>query len=97
MASERQRIEAFWDWFTKNEVELLKLEGTAEPFWDIALKRIKKVDENLWFEVSREREPVREFIVTADAHVKSFPIAERLVRLGDYIAWKKRQGGSPSA
>jgi hypothetical protein len=42
------------------------------------LEQIKKVDEPLWFELSRDSHPAREFIVTAEGHVSSFPIAEKL-------------------
>jgi hypothetical protein len=73
--------------------------GTAdEPFWDIALEQLKKVDENFWFELSRDTHPAREFIVTAEGHVNSFPLAEELVRLAPkidgwtFIALKPAQG-----
>ena len=62
------------------------------------MEQIKKVDEHLWFELSRDRDPAREFIVTAQGHVGSFAIAENLVRLAPimegwaFIALKPPQG-----
>ena len=97
MVSEKDRIEEFWAWFATHELEFSRL-ALDEPFWDIALEQIKKVDEHLWFELSRERLPAREFIVTAEGHVSSFPIAEELVRLAPnikgwaFIALKPPQG-----
>jgi len=69
-----------------------------EPFWDIAAEHLKKVDEKFWFELSRDRHPAREFIVTAEGHASSFPLAEELVRLAPitegwaFIALKPAQG-----
>jgi hypothetical protein len=97
MADEKHRIEEFWAWFATHKLEFSRL-ALDEPFWDIALEQIKKVDEHLWFELSRDSHPAREFIVTAEGHVSSFPIAETLVRLAPniegwaFIALKPPQG-----
>ena len=62
------------------------------------MEQLKKVDEHFWFELSRDRHPVREFIVTAEGRVNSFPMAEELVRLAPnlkgwtFIALKPPQG-----
>src|SRR5215469_13672049 len=71
-------------------------------FWvateGLAVEQLKKVDEHFWFELSSDRHPAREFIVTAEGHVNSFPIAEELVRLAPktegwtFIALKPAQG-----
>lgn len=98
MAGERDRIEEFWRWFATHNIEFSRLGNTDEPFWDLALERLKKVDEHFWFELSRERDPAREFIVTAEGHIASFPTAEELVRLAPsiegwtFIALKPAQG-----
>jgi hypothetical protein len=97
MADEKHRIEKFWAWFATHKLEFSR-PVLDEPFWDIALEQIKKVDEHLWFELSRDSHPAGEFIVTAEGHVSSFPIAERLVRLAPnlegwaFIALKPPQG-----
>jgi len=85
MLDENDRIEEFWAWFATHKLEFSRL-TLGEPFWDIALEQIKKVDEHLWFELSRNSHPAREFIVTAEGHVSSFPVAEELVRLAPNIA-----------
>lgn len=62
------------------------------------MEQLKKVDEHFWFELSRDRHPVREFIITAQGRVNAFPIAEELVRLAPnlegwvFIALKPPQG-----
>jgi hypothetical protein len=97
MADEKHRIEEFWAWFSTHKLEFSRL-ALDEPFWDIALEQIKKVDKHLWFELSRDSHPAREFIVTAEGHVSSFPIAEKMVRLAPniegwaFIALKPPQG-----
>jgi hypothetical protein len=99
MAGEKDRIEEFWAWFATHNLEFSRLGKRAdEPFWDLALEQLKKIDEHFWFELSRERHPAREFIVTTEGHVDSFPIAEELVRLAPniegwtFIALKPAQG-----
>jgi hypothetical protein len=74
MADEKHRIEEFWVWFRAHEVQFSAL-TPDQPFWDVALEQIKEVDEHLWFELSRHSDPKREFIVTTEGHVSSFPIA----------------------
>ena len=97
MAGEKHRIEEFWAWFAAHKLEFSRL-TLDEPFWDLALEQIKKVDEHLWFELSRDSHPAREFIVTAEGHVSSFPLAEKLVGLAPniegwlFIALKPPQG-----
>jgi hypothetical protein len=85
MADKKDRIEQFWTWFAIHNLEFSRLETADEPFWDLALEQLKKVDEKFWFELSRDRHPAREFIVTTEGHVNSFPIAEELVRLAPKI------------
>lgn len=98
MADERHRIEQFWTWFAAHEPEFSKLGTPSEPFWGMALEQIKKVDEHLWFELSRDRQPAREFIVTAEGYVNSFPTVEELIRFAPtiegwtFIALKPAQG-----
>ena len=86
MSDETQRrIEEFWIWFVAHKEEFSRL-TLDDPFWDAALQRVKKVDENLWLELSRDSDPAREFIITAEGHVNSFPAAEELVRSAPDIA-----------
>lgn len=98
MADEKHPIEQFWAWFVAHQLEFAKLGTSNEPFWAVALEHIKKVDKHLWFELSRDRHPAREFIVTAEGYVHSFPTAEELVRLAPtvegwtFIALKPAEG-----
>ena len=98
MADEKQQIAEFWAWFLAHEPEFSRLGTPNDPFWDLALKQIKKVDEHFWFDLSRDKHPAREFIVTAEGHVNSFSTAEELVRLAPktegwtFVALKPAQG-----
>jgi hypothetical protein len=85
MANEKDRIEEFWAWFSKHIHEFSRPETTGEGIWELALQHLKKVDVHFWFELSRDRHPVREFIVTVEGHTESFPIAEEFVRLAPNI------------
>jgi hypothetical protein len=98
MTDEKDRIGEFWAWFATHNLEFSRLGTADDPFWDLALDQLKKVDENFWFELSRDRHPTHEFIVTTEGHVNSFPLAEELVRLAPkiegwtFIALKPAQG-----
>lgn len=85
MAGEEHRIEKFWAWFVAHQAEFSRLASPDEPFWNVALGQLKSVDEHFWFELSRNRPPVRELIVTAEGHVSSFPTADKLVRLAPKV------------
>jgi hypothetical protein len=85
MASEEHRIEKFWDWFVAHQAEFSRLASPDEPFWDLALEQLKSVDEHLCFELSRDSDPARELIVTAQGHVNSFATAENLVRFAPKV------------
>jgi hypothetical protein len=79
------RIRAFWQWFSDHQSEFNNLSKPDEPFWDVALEQIKKVDERLWIELSGKGDPIREFIVTAEGHVEAFPVVEELISLAPKI------------
>ena len=77
---------AFWQWFAEHRAGFNRLSEPKEPFWDLVLEELKKVDRRLWFELSEIGSAVREFVVTAEGHVEAFPIVETLVRLAPEIA-----------
>jgi hypothetical protein len=85
VATANIKIRAFWKWFTDHESEFRSLSKPDEPFWDLALEKIKTVDERLWFELSAAGSTVREFVVTAEGHVEAFPVVEELVDLAPKI------------
>lgn len=95
---EKLRIEQFWAYFEVHRSEFSKLATPEEPFWDLALEQLQRVDEGLWFELSGCADLPREFIVTAEGHVDLFPVAEKLVSLAPglsewaFIALKPAQG-----
>jgi hypothetical protein len=79
------QIRAFWQWFADHQPEFNSLSNPEDPFWDIAVELIKKIDGRLWFELSEAGSAAREFIVTAEGHVEAFPIVETLVSLAPRI------------
>lgn len=85
MADEKGSIEEVWIWFATHRLEFWRPRSSNEPFWDLALEQLKKVDKHFWFELSRDRHPAGEFIVTTEGHAESFPIAEELIRLAPNI------------
>ena len=85
MENGNTRIRDFWQWFANHLSEFNSLSNSDEPFWDLAVEQIKKVNERLLFELSEAGSATRELIVTAEGHVEAFPIAETLVSLAPRI------------
>jgi len=81
VSTAKNQIRSFWRWFADHRSEFNVLSNPDEPFWDLALQQIKRIDERLWFELSSTDNGVREFVVTAEGHVEAFPVAEILVNL----------------
>ena len=78
-------IREFWRWFVEHQSEFDTLSKPDEPFWDIALEYLKKVDERLWIELSARGDIVREFVITAKGHEEAFSIVEELVSLAPNV------------
>jgi hypothetical protein len=72
---------SFWQWFVDQLSQFEALSKPDEPFWDLALEQIKRVDKRLCFELSDAIDVPREFVVTAEGHSEAFPVVERLVSL----------------
>lgn len=85
VATANNQIRSFWQWFADHRSEFNVLSKPDEPFWDLALQQLKRVDERFWFELSSTNNGVREFVVRAEGHVEAFPTAEMLVKLAPEI------------
>src|SRR5580698_7922557 len=72
-------IREFWQWFEDHLPDFKRLSKGEEPFWDVAVERIKKVDHRFWIELSDATHMPREFIVTVEGHVDAFLVAEELI------------------
>lgn len=84
-----EAIHEFWRWFQAHRAEFDGLTDTADPLWDVAVGRLKRVDAHLWFELSQPGRDDREFIITAEGHAEVFPLVEIIVALAPQIVgWK---------
>jgi hypothetical protein len=72
-------IPAFRLWFQTHLPDFAALTDPDEPFWDVALAHLKKLDPHLWFELSGPSDDPRELIITAGGHIPLFPFVEQLV------------------
>jgi len=79
MTTTNIHIRAFWEWFVDHQSQFKTLSSPDEPFWDLAVEQLKKVDCRLWIELSHSSDAPREFIVTDEGHIEAFPVAEALV------------------
>ncbi len=89
MNSQNKAIDDFWRWFQAHRADFDALIYPETPFWDVALERLQRLDERLWFELSEPDGDSREFIVTAEGHQEVFPLADAIVaRAPDLPGWR---------
>ena len=87
-SNQAESIAKFWRWFVDHRSDFDALLKSDEPFWDMALERLKKIDERLWFVMSEPDDGARDFVVTAEGHIDVFPIAEALVSSApEIVGW----------
>ncbi|MHA6248933.1 hypothetical protein ACXYMU_13400 [Pontibacter sp. CAU 1760] len=88
--STKTKEEKFWDWFSKNEQTYYQLEQNQETEFDRLSQELKQIDENLVFEFSPIHEDgTKEFTISAEGIVESFPIVTKLVGIAPKIEkWK---------
>ena len=79
MNDSHEKIQEFWHWFQINRAKFDLLVDTAEPFWDVALDQLKRLNRHLCFELSAPGAGVRELIISAQGHSDVFQLVEALV------------------
>ncbi|MGV3540063.1 MAG: hypothetical protein ACO1OQ_09640 [Rufibacter sp.] len=85
---DKSREEAFWEWFLQNEKIYFTLDGKnqGDAFDQLALQ-LHKIDENLTFEFGPVNAAgIKDFTISADGIVKSFPAVQKLVATAPKLA-----------
>lgn len=74
LPTRKNKVDAFWQWFTANEESYFKLELEGrEELFELLHRKLKKVNKHLVFEFSMEPENgKREFIISADGIMEAF-------------------------
>lgn len=75
----KTRADAFWDWFQQNEPRLYQLEADQGNILDEISAGLAAYQQGLAFEISKERDGKREFIISADGLEEMFPAVSSLV------------------
>jgi hypothetical protein len=70
--------QVFWKWFQKHEPKLYQFEKNQESVLDEISVQLAKYKKGLVFEISKEHDGKREFIVSADGLKELFPAVEAL-------------------
>jgi hypothetical protein len=97
-AKQLKHVQNFWDWFQGRFNDFNDLTNTDQSFWNLAGRRLQRLNKHLRFELSEPDETDREFIVTAQGHIEAFPMADALIahapRLPgwEFIALKQPKG-----
>jgi hypothetical protein len=100
MINEEQSLQVskFWIWFQEHEANFEELIQTDNPFWDIALAQLHKIERGLWFMISNHASEKREFVFTAEGKSELFPLVEFIVSRApalsswEFIALKPPKG-----
>jgi hypothetical protein len=79
MKEQADAIHEFWIWFQNHEDKFGALVSADDPFWDIAVQRLQRLDRRLWFELSEPDGANREFIVTAEGCSAVFPLVDEII------------------
>ncbi|HEU4479528.1 MAG TPA: hypothetical protein VFR80_13500 [Pyrinomonadaceae bacterium] len=74
----KTKEEVFWNWFEKSESRLFQLETDQEAILDEISGALTACAEGLVFEISKENNGKREFIISADGLEELFPAVEKL-------------------
>lgn len=89
MTASNANITSFWAWFREHGERLRAMRSADDPFWDVALARLKELDPGLWFEMSDIIDDVREFVITAEGDIELFPLVDAIVAAApDLSGWK---------
>ena len=80
----------FWTWFENNQEMLFEFEKDREKIFDKITLQMHKIDENLTFEFGPvTKNGNREFVISADGIIKSFPSVEKLFETAPKLdKWK---------
>lgn len=71
----------FWNWFEKNQEMIFSFEKDRDNVFNKLAIQMKKVNEDLTFEFGPiSKEGNREFVISADGIIKSFPSVEKLFK-----------------
>lgn len=76
--SKKTKEEVFWKWFEQSESRLFQLETDQETILDEISSALASCAEGLVFEISKEENGKREFIISADGLGELFPAVEKL-------------------
>jgi len=77
----KSKEEQFWAWFAKNADRYLHFEDDTDRLFDALEAELRKIDPHLVFEFSDILDDgSREFFISADGIVGSFPAVTNLVK-----------------
>ena len=68
----------FWEWFKKNETVIFDFESNREVVFERISEALKSYKHGLAFEISKEIDGKREFVISADGVIELFPAVKVL-------------------
>ena len=81
--------QAFWNWFLRNDDDLMHFERDRESIFDTLASELQKVHPDLTFEFGPEEDGCREFVISAGGIKKAFPAVRSLVAAAPELSgWK---------
>ena len=81
--------EVFWRWFITNQEHVFRFEADKERVLDEILAKLRAYRNGLVFEISIEKNGIREFIISADGLKELLPSVTKLVSAAPTLQnWK---------
>jgi hypothetical protein len=81
--------DVFWRWFTTNQERVFRFEADKQRVLDEILAKLRAYRDGLVFEISIEKNGVREFIISADGLKELLPSVTKLVSAAPTLQnWK---------
>lgn len=84
--SKAEKMRSFWRWFERNEDRIFRFEKDQESIFNDIKKEIRRVDPDLCFEISSEKEGKREFVVSAGGIRTAFPSVTALCNAKPHLS-----------
>jgi len=79
----------FWKWFQKNETALFNFESNEKTIFEQLEVQMHKVNSTLTFEFGPKEQGQRDFVISADGILDSFPSVEKLYAAAPQLKkWK---------
>lgn len=77
----QDKYKYFWKWFEKHSEIIFTFDDDRENIFDMLGMELRKINKNLTFELSSIKNGKRDFVISADGILETFPVVEKLYEM----------------